>query len=100
MIPFLTRIVRPQTAATIQTAKTSEIYGDVARLDADSALVRLGSRPEGLTDDEAVERLEQYGQNVVATEEHKTALRQLAVLLVNPLNVMLLLLAIINFFFL
>jgi len=83
-----------------QTARASETLGEIARLSPDEALFRIGSRVEGLYDAEAEERLERYGKNIVAREERKSAAQHILRLLVNPLNVMLLVLAATNFFFL
>jgi P-type Mg2+ transporter len=90
----------PHKTLAAQTSRVSEIYSDIAPLTPEATLLYLNSRAEGLTDDEASERLERYGKNIVAYEEHKSVVHQLTILLVNPLNIMLLVLAVVNFFFL
>ena len=99
---FFARLFSSSKNLTTQTGKSkvSEIYGELAKLDADGALLRMQSRNEGLSDEEAESRLESHGRNVVAREDHKGMLRQLGHLLLNPLNIMLLILALLNFFFL
>jgi Mg2+-importing ATPase len=81
-------------------ARASESYGVIARLTPDAALEHANSRAEGLSDEEAAERLEQFGKNQVVSDEHKSVAKQLAQLIFNPLNIMLLVLAVLNFFFL
>lgn len=85
---------------TVVQTRATEIYGEIARLDPDSSLLRMSSRAEGLSEDEAAERLEEFGKNQVVSEEHKGVAKHLFSLIINPLNVMLLVLAVLNFFFL
>ncbi len=94
---FIHRLFRPHCKIQPQTFKTAEVLSDIAQLDADQTLAQLGSRIEGLSIEEAAERLEQSGPNVVATEGQQSVARQIFRLLSNPLNVMLLVLATINF---
>ena len=71
----------------------------MARLDAAAAAInRLESHSEGLTPEDAGIRLERYGRNTIAREERKSIPRQLLEKLINPLNVMLLALVILNVF--
>jgi Mg2+-importing ATPase len=87
-------------AVAEHSAKISDSLSDIARLDPDSALVKLGTSPDGLSADEAETRIETYGKNQVAHDDHKSIPEQLARLLINPLNIMLLVLAVVNFVFL
>jgi Mg2+-importing ATPase len=70
---------------------------EIAPLDAETALKRLASTSEGLLKPEAEERLERYGRNAIAHEARKSVLLQLLGRFKNPLNVMLLVLATLNF---
>src|SRR5262249_24442729 len=92
--------VTPSKAITFQTLRLSESLREVAQMDLNGALERRNTCLDGVTDEEAVERLERYGKNAVAREEHKTIPKQLLKLLFNPLNTMLLILAMVNFLFL
>ncbi len=76
------------------------MLGETARIDPDGALLKMNSRPEGLSNLEAAERQEQFGKNVVAREERRSAAGHILRLLINPLNIMLLVLAATNFLFL
>jgi Mg2+-importing ATPase len=76
----------------------STLLLEVARLDAGTAVDRLESHPDGLTPEEAEIRLEKYGRNTVAREVKKSVPRQLIERLLNPLNVMLLVLVVLNIF--
>ena len=98
-------VLRPAAMTTNPTSPQTnrrlvDTMGDLARLDADSALQRLQSRMEGLTDDEAAERQDRDGKNIVAHEERKSAVEHILRLLINPLNIMLMVLAGTNFIFL
>jgi Mg2+-importing ATPase len=70
---------------------------EAAKLAPDAAIVRLGSSPEGLLQQQADERLAQYGPNAVAHEELKHPVRRLLELLLTPLSLLLLCLALINY---
>jgi Mg2+-importing ATPase len=84
----------------VQTAKISDMLSEIARLDPDATLSKMGTNPDGLSAEEAEKRLEIYGPNQVASEDHKSVAEQILRLLINPLNIMLLVLAIVNFVFL
>ena len=71
---------------------------DIARVDPETALTRLDSHTDGLTSEEAATRLEQYGPNQIAREQRRTVIRHIIERLINPLNVLLLALVIVNFF--
>ncbi|MEJ0047550.1 MAG: cation-transporting P-type ATPase [Rhodospirillales bacterium] len=68
---------------------------EIARLDNDAVLAKLETSLDGLLGREAEERLEQFGENSVAHEEHKSALRRLYELFSTPLSLLLLSLAVI-----
>jgi P-type Mg2+ transporter len=57
---------------------------------------KLQTAPGGLTQQEALRRLEEYGPNVVAQEHHYGRLKLLAKACVNPLVILLLLLAAVS----
>jgi len=96
----LTGFFHHGATAAPQTARRVDALGEIARLSADEALARMNSRAEGLYENEAAERQERYGKNIVAREERRSAAGHLLRLLINPLNVMLLVLAAANFFLL
>lgn len=56
----------------------------------------LNATPSGLTTDEALRRLAQYGPNQVAQAQRLTALREVLVFLLNPLVVILLVASVIS----
>ena len=87
-------------AAAGQSAKIADVLSDIARLEPDAALAKLETSLEGLSAEEAESRIEIYGTNQVAREDHKSIAEQIIRLLLNPLNIMLLVLAIVNFVFL
>ncbi|HTP51952.1 MAG TPA: magnesium-translocating P-type ATPase [Anaeromyxobacteraceae bacterium] len=74
----------------------SELLVKAARLDAASVLSDLKSGPAGLTQEEAELRLERHGPNVVAKDEGAGRVKLLLKALVNPLVVLLSLLATIS----
>ena len=87
----------PQDGGREQAGKPQAGLLDIARLSAEGALTRLESSLEGLLDREAEERLEQYGENAVAHEQHKSAPRQLLEHFATPLSLLLLGLATVSF---
>ena len=88
---------RPSTAVE-GTAKSGETLGEVACLSPEEALHRLGTAPDGLAPDEAAERLRLVGRNQVAQGPRHTILRELVGRSINPLNGLLLTLAIVSYF--
>ena len=70
----------------------------LSRLEPAEALTRLGSTMEGLTAAQAQERLTTFGSNVVNKERKSTILEELWGRLYNPLNALLLTLAVTSFF--
>jgi P-type Mg2+ transporter len=70
---------------------------EAAESDADEVLRRLETSRNGLSDEEAARRLRQYGPNVVAQEGKHGWLRLLFRACVNPLVILLLLLAGVSF---
>ena len=68
-----------------------------ASVPAVEVLAELKSGKEGLTEDEAQRRLEEHGPNVVAQERRFTRLRLFVKACLNPLVILLLILAIIEF---
>jgi Mg2+-importing ATPase len=70
---------------------------EAAEMDAEEVLRRLETSRNGLSEEEAARRLRQYGRNVVAQEGKHGWLRLLFRACVNPLVILLLLLAAISF---
>src|ERR1700690_511038 len=70
----------------------------ISRLQPREACVELGSIPEGLSADEAAARLEKFGPNLVAGERKATIPEELWSRARNPLNALLLTLAIVSYF--
>ncbi len=68
-----------------------------ASLAAPEVLSELGSGLQGLTEEEAQRRLEEYGPNVVAHEDRFTRLRLFVKACLNPLVILLSVLAIVSF---
>ncbi|WP_255365331.1 magnesium-translocating P-type ATPase [Collimonas sp. OK242] len=76
----------------------SDTLFQIAALDHDALLKHLQSSADGLLDGEARRRLAQYGPNLVAHEVRKGAFLRFLGLLASPLSLMLLALAVVNFF--
>ena len=70
----------------------------LARLRADDVLEELGTSIQGLTEHEAEARLESHGRNSVAREEEKGIVLELAERIINPLNLLLIVLAVLSIF--
>ena len=77
--------------------RTAELVHDSATKDVAEILQRLKTSPNGLSQEEAVERLEVFGPNEVAYEEKEGWLHRLYVSARNPLVILLTLLATVSF---
>jgi P-type Mg2+ transporter len=69
----------------------------IAALSATQALSELETGPDGLTEEEAQRRLEKFGPNVVARDERFTRLRLFIRSCLNPLVILLAILATVSF---
>jgi P-type Mg2+ transporter len=91
------RLHRP-LAATEGTATSGETLGDVARLSEAEVLQRLRSTPDGLAPGEVAARLDLVGPNQVAQGARHTILSEIVGRSINPLNGLLLSLAVVSYF--
>jgi len=90
---FLNPLGNGQAGASAKAAHSDLLeYG---ALDVEAVLKQLGASRDGLLRQEAGERLEQYGENVVAHEQHKSPVRRLLELFFAPLSLLLFSLAIV-----
>jgi Mg2+-importing ATPase len=74
-----------------------EVVAALSRLDPESCCARVRSRLTGLSPEEAAERLETYGPNLVTREARVTILQELWSRARNPLNGLLLTLAVLSY---
>ena len=77
--------------------RTAQLVHDSAVREVAEILQRLKTSPNGLSEDEAAERLEVFGPNEVAQEAKHTWLRRLWSAIRNPLVVLLTVLAILSY---
>jgi Mg2+-importing ATPase len=77
--------------------RVAELVHDSATKSTEDILLRLKTSPQGLTEEEAAERLEVFGPNEVAYEKKEGWLHRLYVSARNPLVILLTLLATISF---
>mgnify|MGYP001221273592 CR=1 FL=1 len=77
--------------------QVSPAVREAARLDSAGVFARFSSRPEGLTTEEAAARLTAHGPNVVAQDGRTGVFKLLWHAIVNPLVVLLAVLATISF---
>jgi Mg2+-importing ATPase len=82
---------------TAPSIRVAPLLLEVANASADEALARLETRREGLTPDEAEQRLHEYGPNTVADERRFVRLRLFGRAVINPLVILLLILAGVSF---
>ena len=89
--------VRGGESRSAQTgARVSERLVAISRMAADDTFDEFRTSIQGLVESDAEERLAEYGPNTVAREEKKSFLHQLFVRLINPLNVLLIVLTIVS----
>src|SRR3984893_12180486 len=77
--------------------RTAELNRDAATIDIAEIFQRLKTSPRGLSEEEAVERLEVFGPNEVAQEAKHTWLGRLGSATRNPLVILLTVLAILSY---
>jgi P-type Mg2+ transporter len=77
--------------------RTAELIHDAATKDVAETLQRLKTPPNGLTDEEASDRLEIFGANEVAYQKKENWLSRLWVAARNPLVILLTVLAILSY---
>ncbi len=63
--------------------------GDFSGIDSDESLARLGSETGGLTDSDAQQRLEKFGQNEITGAEGKSFFRKLMGYILEPMTLIL-----------
>jgi Mg2+-importing ATPase len=90
------RIVRPQKGST-HSIKVSPLLLQTADCEADEALQLHGTSLTGLEEEEAAHRIEKVGPNVVTQEMQRGWVGLLKTAVLNPLVILLLLLATISF---
>jgi Mg2+-importing ATPase len=93
---ILPRFLRPRLAAGSAAIRVSPLLVETARLTVQDALEKLQSTRQGLSGEQAGQRLEQHGPNVVAQEKRHSQIALLGRAMVNPLVVLLLILAAVS----
>ncbi|NLB09411.1 MAG: HAD-IC family P-type ATPase, partial [Clostridiales bacterium] len=63
----------------------------------DDVLRKYGSAAQGLSADEAAKRLEEHGSNIVKTKKQHTVVSRIIEALVNPFNIILLIIAVVTY---
>ena len=101
-MPILPTFMLPKNILTTlrrtsNHVEASPLLVEAAQSDAAELFRRLQTSENGLSEEEAEARLEQYGPNVVTQEQRHRRLKLLGRACVNPLVILLLLLAAISF---
>jgi P-type Mg2+ transporter len=87
----------PQDGAARSPSEADELFG-LSQLAAEASCKSLGSSVSGLAPDEAAQRLKTYGLNLVTRERKPTILQEIWSRANNPLNALLLTLAVVSYF--
>jgi Mg2+-importing ATPase len=93
---MLPRNLRRALKPASRSIRVSSLLAEVAGAEPALALQRLGSSPEGLSEEEAALRLAHHGPNVVASENGHARLRLFVRALLNPLVLLLAVLAAVS----
>ena len=93
---ILPRFLRPRAANSVAAIRVSPLLVETARLTVPEALEKLQTTRQGLSVEQADQRLEQHGPNVVAQEKRHSQIALLGRAMVNPLVVLLLILAAVS----
>ena len=101
-MPILPTSILPKNILAIikrqaNHVQVSPLLIEVAQNTADVVLGKLQTNENGLSEEEAQERLEKYGPNVIAQEQRLGRLRLLGHACMNPLVILLLILAVISY---
>ena len=80
-----------------QSIRVSPLVIETAGLDAAAVYARLKTRPEGLTSERAAALLAEHGQNILARDQRPGFLRLLWRAVINPLVILLAVLATVSF---
>src|SRR5215469_1767820 len=97
-MPAPTTPAPPASAPKISDVQRApELLRDAATKDLSETFARLKTSATGLTEEEACERLEIFGPNEVAHEQHHQWLHRLWTAVRNPLVILLSVLAIVTF---
>ena len=93
----ISRHQMPRDGAARSPSEAEELFG-LSQLAVEASCKRLGSSVAGLAPDEAVQRLKTYGLNLITREQKPTILQEIWSRAKNPLNALLLTLAVISYF--
>jgi Mg2+-importing ATPase len=96
-LPNIKIPVRPLGSGRTNGVEISKKLVDSARTDIQTVLRQLNTSPNGLSQAEVENRLEQYGPNEVAREKRRTWILRLWDNIKNPLVILLLILGIISY---
>jgi P-type Mg2+ transporter len=91
--PFRNLRRLPKPARSI---RASPLLTEIATAEPAAALQRLASSPAGLSEEEVTLRLERYGENVVASDDRHSRVRLFIHAVLNPLVLLLAVLAIVS----
>ena len=93
---MLPRNLRRAPNHVSSSIRVSPLLAELAEAEPVVVLERLGSSYDGVSEEEAARRLARYGPNVVASDERHTRLRLLLRACLNPLVLLLAVLAIVS----
>jgi Mg2+-importing ATPase len=96
-LAVLPKSALPSKRHIASAIRVSPVVAESAALDVPGVYAKLNTRPEGLTDDEAAARLAQYGPNVLAKDQRPGFGKLLWRALINPLVILLAVLATTSF---
>lgn len=98
MALVFSRFRRSSAAASAGEGSSEATLGEIARLSTEAALLSMASVAQGLDSDEVARRLKAVGPNQVAQARRHTILGELVGRSINPLNLLLLSLAVASYF--
>ena len=93
---LVSKFLRPRAVNDVSAIRVSPLLMEVARLPVQNTLEKLQSDRQGLSEEQVELRLKQYGPNVIAEEKHHSRLGLLGRAMLNPLVVLLLVLATVS----
>ena len=94
----LTKPTKESHRAGNDAAARDGLLAEICRLEPRQACAKVGSTPEGLSEAEATGRLREFGPNLVARERKPTIAEEIWNRARDPLNALLLTLAVVSYF--
>ncbi len=97
MTTILNDLTRVSEHGRVSGIRISKKLIDSAHADISAVFLELNTKADGLSEDDAIDRLKRYGPNVVAREKRRSILMRLIDNIKNPLVILLTILGVVSY---